>query len=103
MSPDHVLVGGAEILRLVERGDDRADGVGTDLVTALDELDELVDDGARLIDLELVPVEGQDVAAKRDRAGQPLAEGGEHSVPDARELGGDVVRNLENLMHGTEV
>jgi hypothetical protein len=43
MPPDDVLEDVAEILGLVERGKDRIDRARADLVTALDELGELVD------------------------------------------------------------
>ena len=48
--PDDVVEHVADVLRLVERRDDRADGVGPDRVPALDELDELVDHRPRLRD-----------------------------------------------------
>ena len=47
MAPDDVLEDVADVLRLVERGEHRADRVRADLVTTLDELDQLVDDCPR--------------------------------------------------------
>ena len=58
MAPDDVLEDVADVGRLVERRDDRADGVGADRVATLDELDELVEDGAGL----------DDALARRQRA-----------------------------------
>ena len=57
-----------EFLRLVERPQHRLHGRRADLVAALDELDQLVDDGARLDDVRLVTLERQPVAAQADRA-----------------------------------
>ena len=100
--PDDVVEDVADVGRLVERRDHRADRVGTDRVTALDELDELVDDRARLGDPCLVPVERQPVPAQRDRAAEPLAQRVEHAVGDARELRGDLVRNGEHVLHAPQ-
>ena len=55
MAPDDVLEDLAHVLRLVERGEHRADGVRPDLVPALDELHELVHDGARGRDVSSSP------------------------------------------------
>ena len=74
--------------------------LGPDLVAALDELDELVDDRLRLGHVLLVAVERQPVAAEEDRAVEPVAQRVEHAVADAGELGGDVVRDVENFLHG---
>ena len=57
MAPDDVVEDLAHVLHLVERGEHRADRVGPDLVAALDELHELVDDRAR----------GGDAARRRRR------------------------------------
>src|SRR5262249_13871287 len=78
---------------------DRTDGVGPDLVTALHELDELVDHGASLGDALFVPLEREPVAAQRDRAAEPLSQRVEHPVLDARELRGDVVRHCQHFLH----
>ena len=49
--PDDVLEDLADVLGLVDRVEDRVDRAGADLLAALDELDELLDDGLRLGDL----------------------------------------------------
>ena len=98
MAPDDVLEDVADVLRLVERAEHRVDRRWADLVPALDQLDELVDDRARLGDALVVALERQLVAAQADRAGQALAKRPEHAVADARQLGGDVVRDRENLL-----
>ena len=78
----------------VERAEHRVDGARADLVAALDQLDELVDDGARLARrCSLVALERQLVAAQADRAAQPVAQRVEHAVADPGELGGDLVRD----------
>ena len=68
MAPDDVVEDLAHVLGLVERGEHGADRVRPDLVAALDELDELVDDRARSRDVLVVAAERQAVAAQRDRA-----------------------------------
>ena len=80
MAPDHVVEDLANVLRLIERGEHRADRIRADLVTALDEVDELVDDGARGRDALVVAPEREPVAAERDRAAEPLAERVEDAV-----------------------
>ena len=77
---------------------DGADRVGPDLVAALDELDELVDDRARLGDVLVLAVERELVAAQRDRAAEPVAQRVEHAVVDAGELGGDLVRDDDHVL-----
>jgi hypothetical protein len=72
-------------------------------VTALDELDELVYDRPGLGDARVVALEGQLVATEADRAVEPLAERSEHAVPDAGELGCDVVRDRENFLQRSTV
>ncbi len=103
VTPDDVVEHVADVLRLVERGDDGADGVRTDRVPALDQLDELVDDRPRLGDARLVAVERQPVAAQRDRAAEAFPQRVEHAVGDAGQLGGDLVRNGEHVLHGLSV
>ena len=100
MPPDDVVEHVADVLGLVERRDDGADRVGADRVAALDELDELVDDRARLGDARVVAVECQPVAAQRDRAAEPLTQRVEHAVADAGELRGDLVGDGEHVLHG---
>ena len=73
-----------------------------DLVAALDQLDELVDDRARLGDPRVVALQRQPVAAEPDRAVQALAQRPEHAVSDARQLGGDVVRDREDFLQRTK-
>ena len=86
MPPYDVLEDLAEVARLVERAHDRADRVRADVVAALDQLDELADDGAGLRHLLLLALEGEHVAAQADRAVQALAQRVEDAVSDAREL-----------------
>ena len=100
MAPDDVVEDLAHVLRLVERGEHCADGVGADLVTALDELHELVDHRARGHDVLVVAAEGEPVPAQRDRALEPLAQRVEDAVLDAGELRGDLVRDVQHLLHG---
>ena len=102
VAPDDVLEHVADVRRLVERRDDGADRVRADRVAALDELDELVDDRARLDDPRVVAVERQPVAAQRDRAAEPLAQRVEHAVAHPRELGGHLVRNGEDVLHAVQ-
>ena len=93
MAPDDVLEDLADVLRLVERRDDGADGVRPDLVPALDELDELVHDRTRGGDAVVGPLDRQLVPAQAERAVQPVAQRVEHAVADSTELGGDFVRD----------
>ena len=51
VAPDDVVEDLAHVLVGVERAEHGVDGVRADLVAALDELDELVDHLARLVDL----------------------------------------------------
>src|SRR3712207_6383125 len=48
VAPDDVFEDVADVLGLVERAEDRVDGRRPDVVAAFDEVDELVDDRARL-------------------------------------------------------
>ena len=98
MPPDDVLEDVAHVLRLVERGEHGADRVGPDLMAALDELDELVDDRARGGDVLVVAAQRQPVPAQRDRAVEPLPQRVEDAVLDAGELGGDLVRDVQHLL-----
>ena len=102
MTPDDVLEDVADVLRLVERRHDGADRVRADRVAALDQLDELVQHGPGLHDAGLVAGERQPVAAQRDRAAEPFAQGVEHAVADPGQLGRDLVRNGENVLHGSQ-
>ena len=66
-------------------------------MSSLDQLDELVDDGAGLADMLRVALQRQPVAAQRDRAAEPLAQRVEHAVADPGELGRDLVGDFEHL------
>ena len=103
MAPDDVLEHVADVLRLVERSDDSADRVGADRVASLDQLDELVEHGPGLRDARLVAGQRQAVAAQRDRAAEPLAQRVEHAVADPGQLGRDLVRNCEDVLHAISV
>ena len=98
VAPDDVVEDVADVLGLVERAEHGVDGRRADLVAALDQLDELVDDGARL----------GDVLARRPRSSAGCRAAGSCSrsrsrsasstpSPIAGELGGDVVRDVEDL------
>ena len=63
MAPDHVLEDVAQILGLVERRQHGVDRAGADLVPALDQLGELVDDRPRLEDIGVVAFDRQAVSA----------------------------------------
>jgi len=93
VAPDDVLEDLADVLRLVERGDDGADGVRPDLVPALDELDELVHDGTGGRDPVVSAFDRQLVPAETERAVQPVAQRVEHAVADSTKLGRDFVRD----------
>ena len=83
MAPDDVLEDLADVLRLVERRDDGADGVRPDLVPAFDELDELVHDRTGGGDPVVGPFDRQLVPAQAERAVQPVAQRVEHAVADS--------------------
>ncbi len=53
-------------------------------MAALDELDELVHDGARLGDTGVVALDREAVPAQVDRAVEPVAQRAQHAVADAR-------------------
>ena len=76
---------------------------GSDLVAALDELHELVDDGAGRDDVLVVTSERQPVPAERDRALKALAQRVEDAVLDACELSSDLVRYVQHLLHRRSV
>src|SRR5205085_9954894 len=99
VAPDDVFEDVAEILGLIDGREHRVDRVRADVVAALDELDELVDDCAGLGDARLLALDRQLVAAEADRATQPVAQRLEHAVADPGQLGGDLVRDGENLLH----
>ena len=68
-------------------------------VAALDQLDELVDDGLGLGHAGVVTLDREPVAAQADRAAQPVTERVEHAVADRGELSRDVVRDIQHLLH----
>ena len=103
MAPDDVLEHLADVLGLFERAQHRVDGARPDLVTALDQLDKLVDDGARLCDTFVVALQSQPVTSQPDRAAQPVAQGVEHAVAHRCQLGGDVVGDREDFLHRPSV
>ena len=100
--PDDVVEHVADVGRLVERGDHRADRVGPDRMAALDELDKLVDDRSRLGDPWPRPRRASAVPAQRDRAAEPLAQRVEHAVGDAGELRRNLVRNGQHVLHAPQ-
>ncbi len=99
MPPDDILEDLTDVGGLVECRDDCTDGVRADLVPALDQLDELVDDGARRGNLVVLALDRQLVAAQAQRAAEPGAQRVEHAVGDARELRGDLVRDGKRFLH----
>ena len=98
MAPDDVLEDVADVLRLVERGEHRADRVRPDLVTTLDELDQLVDDRAGGRHVLVVAAQREPVPAQGDRAAKPLRKRVEDAVLDTCELGRDLVRDVQHLL-----
>ena len=74
-----------------------------DLVPALDQLHELVDDRPRLLDLLLLALERQLVAAHADGDVEAVAERVEHAVVDPGQLGRDLVGDVEDLLHALSV
>ena len=67
-------------------------------MAALDELDQLVDDRTRLLDLLLLALERELVAAHADGDVEAVAERVEHAVADPGQLGRDLVRDVEHLL-----
>jgi hypothetical protein len=103
VTPDDVLEDVADVLGLVERGQDRVHSRRPDLMASFDQVRELVDDGPRLRDVRIVALEGQAVAAQQDLNAQAVAERVEHAVVESRELRRDVVRDRENFLHARSV
>src|SRR5436190_20340770 len=97
--PDDVGEDLAHVLGLVDGAEDGIDSAGAHFLAALDELDKLLDDRLRLSDLQVVTGEREAVAAQVDGAAEPVAEGIEHRVADARELRGYLVRDVQNRLH----
>ena len=94
MAPDDSVEDVAHVLPRLERAEDGVDGVRADLVPALDQLDELVDHRAGVLDVLLVALEGQLVPAQAHGALQPRLERVQHPVGDPGQLGRDRVRYL---------
>ena len=94
VAPDDVLEDVADVLAPGRARATTASTVfGPDLVAALDQLDELVDDRARLGDLRVVALDRQLVAAQQDACSRSrVAQRVEHAVADPGELRGDLVR-----------
>ena len=68
-------------------------------MAALDKLDELVDDCARLVHSVVLTLDREPVAAQADRAAKAFAQRVEHAVADRGELGRNVVRDVKHLLH----
>src|SRR5215831_12441656 len=96
--PDDVAEDVLDALGLVERLDDGVDRRRSDLLTRLDQFDELLDDGARLSDAHVLTVDRQPVPSQKDVDLQPVAQRIEDAVADRGELRRDVVRNVEHLL-----
>ncbi len=103
VAPDDVVEELADVGALLEHAEHGVDGARADLVAVLDQLDDLVHDGARLGDRVLVALERQPVPAQEDRGAQALAQRVEHAVGDPGELSRDVVRNREDFLHPISV
>src|SRR5205823_1212533 len=99
MAPDDVLEDIAQVLGLVEGRKDCVNRARLDLVAALDELAELVDHRAGLRDVGVRALDREAVSAEQDRAAEPVPKRFEHAVAHGCELGRDVVRDGENLLH----
>src|ERR687891_454405 len=98
VAPDDVLEHLARILGGVERGEDRVDGARPDRVAAFHELDELVHHQARRVDLAVVTLEGELVAAETDGAPHSVAQSAKDPVVDGGQLRCDLVGDREDLL-----
>ena len=87
MAPDDRVEHLAHVLARLERPQHRVYGVAADLMAALDQLDELVDHRPRALDVLVVALQGQLIAAQAHGALQPLAQRVEHAVGDPGQLG----------------
>jgi len=101
--PDNVFEDLTRILRGIDRRQDGVDGAGPDRVPALDKVDELVDDHARLADFCVVPFEGEPVSSEQQRDAEPVAERAEDAVVDRGQLGRDLVRDRQNFLQVDQV
>jgi hypothetical protein len=102
VAPHDVFEHLAHVFDLIERDEHGVHGRRADLLTAFHELDELVDDGARLVHALVLPLDRQPVSTQANRAPEPVAERVEHAVADRSQLGGDVIRDREHLLHGPQ-
>ena len=103
MAPDDGVEHLADVLAGLERAEHGVDGVRADLMTAFDQLHELVDHRARVGNLLLVALEGEPVAAQAHGAVEALLERVEDAVRDPGQLGRDGVRDVERLLHRASV
>ena len=99
VSPDDVAEDGLHVLGLVDRVQHGVDRPRPDLLAGLDELDELVHDRPRLGHMDVVARDCEPVPAQENRALQPVTERVEDAVADRRQLRGDVVGDVECLLH----
>ncbi len=99
MAPDHVAEDVLDVFGLVDGVEDSVHRRGPDLLTGLHQLDQLVDDGARLRDVHVVSRDREPVPAEENRDFETVAESVENAVADRRQLGGDVVGDIESLFH----
>jgi hypothetical protein len=95
VAPDDVLEDPAGALVLLERAGDRLDRAGGDVVPLAHEVRDLRDDGAAHLDLLVGPVECEHVAAEEDVRLEGDLERLHDRVARARELGGDLVGELD--------
>ncbi len=91
MAPDDVLEDLGRALVGVEGAGHRFDRPRGDVVALLDQLDQLVDHGRRLLHVVGLAVEGEDVAAQVQIALEPAAQRLQDGVLGAGQLGGDGV------------
>ena len=99
MAPDDVAEELLDVLGLVDRVQHRVHGRWTDRLSGLDELDQLVQDGAGLRHVDVVALDRHAVSAEADRAVEAVAQGFDDAVADPAELGGDVVGDVQDLLH----
>src|SRR4029077_6608001 len=93
--PDDVLEDLGRALVLIERAGDGLDRARGDLVSLLDQVDQLAYDGLRGADLGRLAVQGEDVAAEVEVDVEVALEGTEDRVLGAGQLRGDGVVDLK--------